>query len=136
MVLNFGPVFSRSRFQIEPALAGDGTNREQVRSSEGVSLVAFADGSTLALFRDGTTIRTDGSRGHVLVEAPGFSSVSTDLAVDRNARDHANGQKVCRRTKWRRPFPHPTIQHPIETVLKDVDESAATVSARTSVAAV
>jgi hypothetical protein len=59
-----------------------------------VAVVSFPDGSRLATFRDGTTIRTDPTRGHVLVECQGFPSAHLDLAVGRMARMHARGEKV------------------------------------------
>jgi len=59
-------------------------------------VVFYPDGARMALFRDGTSIRTDPTKGHVLVESPGFPSLYLDLAVDLTARKHARGEKVWR----------------------------------------
>lgn len=57
-------------------------------------VVFYPGGARMALFRDGTSIRTDPTKGHVLVESPGFPSLYLDLAVDLTARKHARGEKV------------------------------------------
>ena len=57
-------------------------------------VVFYPDGARMALFHDGTSIRTDPTKGHVLVESPDFPSLYLDLAVDLTARKHARGEKV------------------------------------------